>query len=210
MSAPTLILFDLDGVLARYDRKDRADRLAFLTGASSAEVWNALFESGLETESDLGRWQPEEYADELQRRLGAPVTLTDCIVARARSMELDEAVYARALELSQQAQCAILTNNGYFLRDRLDIICPGLMPVFAGKVFCSAEFGMLKPDPEIFRRCLGKLGVPANSTLFIDDNGANIRGAIAAGLDAIHFTDLAALDQALSARDLLKETHDAS
>ena len=210
MSEPTLILFDLDGVLVRYKRSDRADRLAWLTGAAPADIWRALFDSGLETESDLGRWTPEEYADEFARRLGTAVTVEDCVVGRARSMELDQAVFARVQQLSRHSDCAILTNNGFFLRDYLAVMCSGLMPLFAGRVHCSAEFGVLKPDPEIFHRCLRKLGVTAGETLFIDDNADNVQGAITVGIDAIHFTGLLALDQALAARGLLKELNDAT
>ena len=57
MIAPAVILFDLDDVLVRYDRTVRVRHLAAATGASVADVWRALFESGLETESDLGQWQ---------------------------------------------------------------------------------------------------------------------------------------------------------
>jgi putative hydrolase of the HAD superfamily len=210
MSDPTLILFDLDGVLVHYSRRDRANRLASLTGAEPDAVWNTLFESGLETESDLGRWMPDEYAREFARRLGRPVSLDDCVAGRARSMRVDEAVFARVRQLSRHCNCAILTNNGFFLRDHLSVICPGLMPVFADRVYCSAEFGVVKPDPEIFHRCLRKLGVAANRTMFVDDVAENVLGAIAAGIDAIHFTGLPALDGALAARGLLKELNDAT
>ena len=210
MNAPAVILFDLDDVLARYDRTARVDHLALRTGASAATVWNALFASGLEAESDLGHWLPEPYVGELERRLGLPVSQDDCIAARAQAMQLDHAVCARARELARQARCAILTNNGFFLREHLAAICPGLFPQFADQVYCSAEFGVCKPDPEIFRRCMHRLEVPAYRALFIDDNMINVQGAIAAGLDAIHFTDLAALGQALAARGLPQELNNAS
>ena len=210
MIAPAVILFDLDDVLVRYDRTVRVRHLAAATGASVADVWRALFESGLETESDLGQWQPAAYASELGRRLGRPVSLDDCVAARAAATQADDAVCARVRQLEPQVRCAILTNNGFFLRDSLPVICPRLFPTFAGRVHCSAEFGVAKPDPEIFRRCLQALEVTADRALLVDDNAANVRGALAAGLDAVHFTGLPALDQALAARGFPKEFKNAT
>ena len=53
--------------------------------------------------------------------------------------------------------------------------------------FHSFELGVAKPDPAFFTCILETLGVPAAETVFVDDVLANVRGARAAGLNAVHF-----------------------
>ncbi len=67
----------------------------------------------------------------------------------------------------------------------------------------SAEEGVLKPDPEIFRRTLARFGLEPAQTLFVDDSARNIETAQALGFRVLHFTDPAALRPALEAHGLL-------
>ncbi len=53
----------------------------------------------------------------------------------------------------------------------------------------SAEEGLVKPDPKIYRRCLDRLGVSASEAVFIDDTLANVEAARGLGMLAIHFND---------------------
>ena len=55
-------------------------------------------------------------------------------------------------------------------------------------VVASCEVGRCKPDPEIFRICVERLGLPATSTLFVDDRMENLDGAATIGLQTFHFT----------------------
>ena len=51
----------------------------------------------------------------------------------------------------------------------------------------SADIGMLKPDPAIFRHTLDQFGIAADETLFLDDLQKNIDGARGVGIHAIRF-----------------------
>ena len=53
--------------------------------------------------------------------------------------------------------------------------------------FHSFELGVAKPDPAFFTHILDSLGVAPGETVFVDDVLANVRGARAAGLNAVHF-----------------------
>lgn len=70
-------------------------------------------------------------------------------------------------------------------------------------VVVSGHEGVVKPDPEIFRRCLARNGLAAGTCVFVDDSPANVAGAAAVGLDAIRFTSVAALRPELARRGLL-------
>ncbi|WDS35755.1 HAD-IA family hydrolase [Pseudoxanthomonas sp.] len=190
---PALVLFDLDDVLACYDRRLRLMELARRSGTSPAAVQAALFDSGLEHESDIGLWRPEDYADELSRRLGARLTLDDCITARTVATPADPAMVALATQVARHAQVAIFTNNGPFLTLHLERICPPLFPLFAGRVVGAGDVGIAKPSPQAYLRCLALLDMAPAETLFIDDRDENVSGARAAGLDAVGFTSASTL-----------------
>jgi putative hydrolase of the HAD superfamily len=44
-------------------------------------------------------------------------------------------------------------------------------------VVASCEVGRCKPDPEIYRICLERLGLAADPTLFVDDRMENLQAA---------------------------------
>lgn len=67
----------------------------------------------------------------------------------------------------------------------------------------SGEERMLKPAPEFFQRLLDRYGAEAGKSIFIDDNEANVTGAIAFGIPAIRFTGAAALRAELAAQNIL-------
>lgn len=68
------------------------------------------------------------------------------------------------------------------------------------EIVFSAEHGMRKPDPAIFRLVLDKLGVPAERCLFVDDSEENLGAAHRLGI-----TPLLALDEKVVARRLREE-----
>lgn len=190
---PALVLFDLDDVLARYDRRARLAELARRSGTSPAAVQAALFDSGLEHESDIGLWRPQDYAAELSRRLGARLTLDDCIAARTAATRAEAAMVALATQVARHAQVAIFTNNGPLLTLHLARICPPLFPLFAGHVLGAGDVGIAKPSPRAYLRALALLDAAPADTLFIDDRDENLSGARAAGLDAVGFSNAATL-----------------
>lgn len=79
---------------------------------------------------------------------------------------------------------------------------PRLDRVF-GTLVISGREGITKPDPAIFHLLCERAGVGPQDCVFIDDSMANVEGARSVGMDAIHFTDAAALEAALQGRGLL-------
>lgn len=79
---------------------------------------------------------------------------------------------------------------------------PRLKTAFRDIVVSGAE-KMLKPEPAIYRLLLERNGLHAAESLFIDDSMANVEGARAVGMDAVHFTDADRLARDLEDRGLL-------
>ncbi len=70
-------------------------------------------------------------------------------------------------------------------------------------VVVSAHERLTKPDPRIYRLCLSRNQLKPADCVFIDDAPANVAGAQAVRMDAIHFTDAEGLAWALRLRGLL-------
>lgn len=51
----------------------------------------------------------------------------------------------------------------------------------------SCEFKTNKPDKKIYEACLDKLKLSPAECLFVDDSAENIEGALAVGMNTIHF-----------------------
>lgn len=64
---------------------------------------------------------------------------------------------------------------------------PNFDPIFDW-VFFSHEMGLAKPTPEIYEKMLAELGTQPERVVFFDDLEANVKGAAATGIQAVHVT----------------------
>ncbi len=69
-------------------------------------------------------------------------------------------------------------------------------------VVISAEAGVAKPDPEIYRLAAARLGVAPGDCAFVDDQRRNVDGAVAAGMVGVHHRDT---DSTLTELEILFE-----
>jgi epoxide hydrolase-like predicted phosphatase len=63
------------------------------------------------------------------------------------------------------------------------------LPKIFDAIVLSNEEGISKPDPEIFRICMKRLGVKPSECIFIDDNKNNVKAAQEVGMGAVAFKD---------------------
>ena len=64
-------------------------------------------------------------------------------------------------------------------------------------IIVSAEVGILKPSPEIFKILLHRNSLIPEETVFIDDLQKNVEGAISVGMHGVHFTSTLECKRAL-------------
>jgi len=192
------IIFDFGGVLVRTE--DHGPRHAWdkRLGLPTGSVERAVHYSDIWVQAQLGRILPQAYwagvaellymrnnnrandIDELRRDYFSGDRLNYRLVEFIG--ELREAGY----------QIALLSNDSIELQDRLRDL--GIEPLF-DHILISAQIGMMKPDPTVYRAALQALGVAPQEAVFIDDSLTNIRGAQYIGLNTIVFrydTDLRA------------------
>ena len=70
-------------------------------------------------------------------------------------------------------------------------------------IVVSGTEKLVKPDAAIYRLALDRFGLNARDAVFVDDNEANVAGAAAVGLHALHFTDEPTLRRQLTELGLL-------
>lgn len=76
-------------------------------------------------------------------------------------------------------------------------------------VVCSAEIGLVKPDPAVYRETVRLFNVAPGNCFFTDDRPDNVLAARRAGIDAELFTDAATLAVQLERRLPLLVPQDA-
>lgn len=194
-----LVLFDLDGVLCRYDVGRRVAALARLAGRRPEAVHAELWGSGFEDDADGGLYPtPEAYLEAFAARLRYPISREQWIAARRAGMSPYWDVLALAERLRQVVAIGVLTNNVPLLKASLSDVFPEVPWLFGKLVFYSCDYRVKKPNPAIYRLALAELGIEPSEAFFTDDKLANVEGAIDAGLAAHLFEGCPGLTAALS------------
>ncbi|MFM7332600.1 MAG: HAD-IA family hydrolase, partial [Brachymonas sp.] len=73
------------------------------------------------------------------------------------------------------------------------------MRCFQGGIF-SGDHGLIKPQPDIFRKLQAMYGLQGQPILFIDDHAANIAAAHKEGWQTLHLTEPSQLSDLLQAK----------
>jgi glucose-1-phosphatase len=200
------VLFDMNDVLCRYDREARIAHLARATGKSLAFVEGAVWGSGYEDLGDSGAVDAEGYLAGFVERLGGGLTLDAWSGALRAALTPMPKALELAAAVARRASVAVLTNNNLLVKREIDAIFPELRPIFGSNIFVSAEFRSRKPDPEVYRRCLARLGAAPEAALFVDDSSSNVAGAERAGLSGFLYADADALAERLRRAGLLPQS----
>jgi putative hydrolase of the HAD superfamily len=193
------VVFDLGGVVCRYQPRLRLHELARIYGRTPDDVHRILYGSGFVGETEMGRWNAEEIASEIGARLGRAVDRAELEPAWLASFPVDEEVLELVRRTAVRHRTAILTNNDLLLRDALLSSHPDFADRFGDIVF-SAEIHAVKPAAEAFHRALSIMKVEPSEVLFFDDSDTHVAGARRAGITAVRFqhaqqlaTDLASI-----------------
>ena len=204
MTAITLILFDLNGVLYTYDRSIRIAALGAVSGRPAPAIEAGIWDSGFEDEGDAGMVDADAYLAGFGTRMGYRLTEAEWVAAQQAALTPIAACLGLIARLRPTVRSAVLTNNNLLVKRHFAALYPEIGAIAGSLAFVSAEFGARKPDPEAYRRCLHRIGVAPANALFVDDSAANVAGAKAAGLHVHRFIDPPALEARLRALALLR------
>lgn len=181
------VVFDLGGVLVQWSDKVILAR-AFVDPAARAAVRASLFEHADWIALDRGTLTEEEAITRTAVRTGLSEPalqrlmeiVRDSLIPLPETVSLLEDLHRREVPLyclsnMHPRSIAHLRQRYTFFR------------CFRGAVI-SAEVGLVKPEPAIYRHLLAAFALEPTRTVFIDDYPANCRAAEAAGLQTIRFT----------------------
>jgi putative hydrolase of the HAD superfamily len=186
------VFFDLDGTL--YDR----DRLVEELFGEQFDVFvNELrglpreqFLHDVRAMDDHGYGVKESGYSELVRRWEVDSALAGRLInhfwdAYDNHCRLPTDVRRTLGELRARGLKLAVVTNGSSKRQRRKLEVLGLGAAFDA-ILVSDEEGVGKPDPEIFRRALGRCGAAAHEVIFVGDHPVvDVQGAYRAGLVAV-------------------------
>ena len=180
------VTFDLGGVLLPPPESVLNRKWEARFGLPEGGLAEALFCNPVAQRALIGRATSEEMRAEARRRLPlTPEEWEEFQADRRKNRAWDTELLAFIRELRPRYETGVICNGtagvrewakAYVNSDTFDVI------LFSG------EEGVAKPDPEIYRRALSRLGVTAEETIFVDDWLPNVEAAQALDLHAIHHT----------------------
>ncbi|WP_230531456.1 HAD family hydrolase [Microvirga roseola] len=188
MGNPKTVVFDIGNVLLRWDPRnlyrrifdDEAEMEWFLSNVCTHD-WNV--------EQDRGRDWDEAVALLIKDhpRHEAPIR-----AFHERWSETVSGVFEEHVALLQRLREAGVPNFCItnFSGPKF-ILAQQRFPFLAGfdGIVVSGDERLLKPDPAIYRLLLDRYGLEAGDCIFIDDSKANVEGARAVGMYAIHYAE---------------------
>lgn len=180
------VIFDFGGVLVRTEDRTSRQQLAERLGMSYQELSEIVFDSETARQSALG----EISADEAWEVIREKLDVSKEEIARVQQEfwggdTLDAELVDYLRELKSEYQIALLSNAGDDLRQALEE--QWRISDLFDLIVISAEEGLAKPNPEIYRLILERLGVEPREAVFVDDFIENVNSASAIGMYAIHF-----------------------
>lgn len=189
-----VILWDLFGVLLRFQTREDYEKLASAVGADPEKLWpcyrgenRRLYDAGLVSAQEYWQRVGEEAGISIDWRIASQA---DRMSWKGR---IEESV-AYAHELHHRGvRMALLSNLPL---DFVDVVAerePWIEQIFEPKIF-SAHAKLAKPGAEIFNYALqslsahvGKGALSPAQVLFIDDTPANVLAAEDLGYRTHHF-----------------------
>jgi HAD superfamily hydrolase (TIGR01509 family) len=186
-----VVLFDLDGVVRHFDRRNVAD-IERRHGIEEGAIELFAFSSPLIEDVTTGRISRRDWVERIAEHLGSYDAAAEWghqpFSADLEVLALVDALRARGL------RTAILTNGTDTIPAETSQL--GLDSHFDA-VFNSATIGYAKPDRRAFQHVVDSMGVAAREVFFTDDSPAKLVGAARLGMMTHHYTGSAELERAL-------------
>jgi putative hydrolase of the HAD superfamily len=181
------VIFDIGGVLIRTEdlepRRKWERRFGLPDWGLSKVVWD---DNPVSHAATVGRASLAAVWADVGRALAlSAAELAELRADFFRGDKLDEALIAYIRSLRPRYRTGIISNAWPGAREELRGRING--ETFDAILF-SAEEGLKKPDPELYRRALARLNVQPGEAVFVDDFSENVEAARALGLAGVHFT----------------------
>ena len=179
------VFIDFGGVIVRTEDKEPRRLQAEKLGLTSRDLEKIIFESESSQRASTGEITEDDHWQAVAESLAVTRAEVDKITAEFFSGDrADISLIDFLRSLRPERKVCLISNawsglRAFITRQKLD-------DVFDAMVI-SAEVGLIKPDPRIYRLALAKLGARPEESVFIDDVPANVDAARSAGMVGIEF-----------------------
>lgn len=191
------VIFDVGGVLVRTEDRMPRRKLEERLGLAPGEAERIVYNSERGRAAQRGEITAAELWHSVQAHFGFDADELQSFRSQFWGGDrLDQSLVDFIRRLRPHYQTAIISNA----MDDLNQTLAGAYPIADAfdLIVGSAYEGIMKPDAEIFRRTLARLGRSPEETIFVDDFAHNVEGAQAVGMHAIHYTPQLDLTTALA------------
>jgi HAD superfamily hydrolase (TIGR01509 family) len=180
------IIFDIGGVLLRTENLEGRTKWAKRFGLGPWELHDVVFASPIAAAATIGQATEEAAWEHARQQLNFPVEELEQFRADFWAGDkLDETLTEWVQSKRGQYRTGILSNAWPNARQFITSQ-PQFANAFEEFVF-SAEEGLRKPQLEIYRRVLNKLGVTGPEAVFVDDVLENVEAAYQLGIKALQY-----------------------
>jgi len=182
------VIFDFGGVLVRTEDRSSRQGLAEDLGMTYEQLDALIFQSESARQATVGDITTQEHWENLRVQLGFSVEEFPRVPKEFFGGDrLDEELIDTIRALRPRYKTAMLSNAWDDLREV--VVNEWRIGEAFDELVISAEVGVAKPDPRIYRLTLQRLEVEPSEAIFVDDFLRNVEGAQAVGIHAIHFQD---------------------
>ena len=197
------VFFDLGKVLVDFDWEPAFKRAAVYCNGDMGVIARWMATTPHACNYECGRITSHQFFEQVRVGIGFRGRFEDFNeIWSDIFVEIPETVaLLRKIKATNHLPVGLLSNTNEM---HIDWVTPrfDFMRLFDVTVYSYVE-GAAKPDAEIYRRALAKVGVKPQEAFFTDDRPDNIAGALAVGMDAVPFTNAAALREELAKRGVL-------
>ena len=195
-----VLLLDVGGVIVPPAGPALAVDLEDQLGLSRGKLSPFLFEQEPWYALSTGRITSQEYWERLANQISwNRETLQRMLQPIHSPAQVDRHVMEIARGVRSTLRLAILSNATLGLEEHLREL--GVAHLF-DPIINSARVGLRKPDPRLFAHAVCVLGVPAESSLFVDDKARNTLAAEQCGIPSITFENATQLAEVLARRGM--------
>jgi epoxide hydrolase-like predicted phosphatase len=182
------VIFDFGSVLVQMGDEAPRTALAGQLGVPLKELYRLVFDSETAVRAMVGELTITQHWQAVGAALGVAESEMPGILAQFWSGDMvNQELVAVIRSLRQKYKVGLLSNAWGDLRQVLETRLP-IGHLFDDLVI-SAEVGMGKPDPRIYRLAIERLSVLPGQAVFVDDVLVNVEAAREVGLKAIHYQD---------------------
>jgi len=182
------VVLDIGGVLMRTEDQSGRRLLETRYHLPADTVAWMVFDSDEAAASTIGQVEARVAWQAVQKKLNLSDEELENFIELFWSGDVfDQAAFDYLRSLSPDYITGILSNAWEGAREGFVQRYGMIEGQTVDHIMISAEEGVRKPDPEIYRRLRDALGVAYEEILFVDDFIENVEGAAALGIQAIHY-----------------------